>query len=151
MLALQRVWAVIPLLPSTFLLCQIQTMRSAGGLPAITAFTRWGRFHPAGEGGGGEPREVRASIWWASAAILPACVRGSRCCLPPSALSPPLKPPPRWKDQEGPIGAERSPSLGLAAGPVFLPASAQVRVGEMTIRGTTNEAVGPWGGTCAVT
>jgi len=52
MLALQHVWAVIPLLPSTFLLCQIQTMHSAGGLPAITAFTRRGRFRTAREGGG---------------------------------------------------------------------------------------------------
>lgn len=122
-----------------------------GGITCNYSFHTLGPISPGWRSGGGEPREVRASIWWASAAILPACVRGSRCCLPPSALSPPLKPPPRWKDQEGPIGAERSPSLGLAAGPVFLPASAQVRVGEMTIRGTTNEAVGPWGGTCAVT
>lgn len=43
--------------------------------------------------------------------------------------------------------AEGSPSLGLVAGPVFLPAHVQVHKGEMTIRGTTNEAAGPWGGT----
>lgn len=99
MLALQHVWAVIPLLPSTFLLCQIQTMRSAGGLPAITAFTRRGWFHSAGEGG--ERGEVRASIWWDSAAIPPTCVRGSQCRLTPAALSPPPKPPPRLENQEG--------------------------------------------------
>lgn len=50
MLALQHVWAVIPLLPSTFLPCQIQTTRSVGGLPAITAFTRRGLIRAAGEG-----------------------------------------------------------------------------------------------------
>lgn len=49
------------------------------------------------------------------------------------------------------MGAEGSPSSELAAGLVFLPASAQVRTGEMTIRGTTNEVAGPWGGTYAVT
>lgn len=47
--------------------------------------------------------------------------------------------------------AEGTPCPGPAAGPVFLPGSTQVCVGEMTIRGTTNEAAGPWGGTCAVT
>jgi len=49
------------------------------------------------------------------------------------------------------MGAQGCPSLGLAAGLVFFPASAQVHTEEMTIRGTTNEAAGPWGGTCAVT
>lgn len=44
------------------------------------------------------------------------------------------------------MGAERSPSLGPVAGPVFFPASAPVCTGEMTIRGTTNEAAGPWRG-----
>lgn len=109
-------------------------------------------FHTSGPnlcswGREGERREVRASIWWVSAAIPPVCVTGSWCRLPPPpALSPPVKPLPRWKDQGGPMGAERSPSLGPVAGPVFLPASAQMCMGEMTIRGTTNEAAGPWRG-----
>jgi len=60
-------------------------------------------------------------------------------------------PPAMREDQEGPMGAQGCPSLGPAAGLVFFPASAQVHTEEMTIRGTTNEAAGPWGGTCAVT
>lgn len=150
MLALQRVWAVIPLLPSTFLLCQIQTMRSVGGLPAITAFTRRGRFCAAGEGGG--EWRIRASIWWASAAIPPACARGSRCPLAPPAFFLPLKPPlPGGKTRRDLWGQRGASARGWRQGQFFLPASAQVHTREMTIRGTTNEAAGPWGGTCAVT
>lgn len=42
------------------------------------------------------------------------------------------------------MGKPRRP--GPAAESVFLPASAQVTMVEITIRGTTNEAARPWGG-----
>lgn len=75
-------------------------------------------------GGGGVGRGVRASIWWAPAAS------------PLPAVPPPSKSP----SQAGTRGGRGDPQLFA-----FQLLPEHVR-GEMTIRGTTNEAAGPWGG-----
>lgn len=84
-------------------------------------------------GGGGGGHGIRTSIWQAAATI------------PPSSIS---NLPPKAPSQAGTQGGRGDPQ----------PFSFSLPTGEMTIRGTTNEAARPWGrggggagGTCVVT